>query len=134
MYLPDEKIQRPKLYSPLTLAFVGDAVYELYVRSCLMQYGSLSVNNLHKMAIRYVKASAQAKSFMKIEPLLTDEESEIYRRGRNAKSATVPKNADVTDYRIATGFEALLGYLYLSEKSERLYELMHLSYEASDGA
>lgn len=128
-YVPDSEISSPNLYSPLTLAFVGDAVYELYVRSRLMESGSLSANKLHKMAINYVKAAAQAKSMRAIESMLSEEESAIYKRGRNSKSATVPKNADMAEYRVATGFEALMGYLYLSKQSDRLTELMRISYE-----
>lgn len=129
-YLPDDTIAQPNLYSPLTLAFVGDSVYELYVRSRLMQKGSLQVNKLHKLAIHFVKASAQAQSISNIMDKLTEEELAVYKRGRNAKSNTVPKNADVTEYRMATGFEALLGYLYLDEQAERLRELMELAYES----
>ena len=129
-YIPDEKIENPNLYSPPTLAFVGDGVYELYVRTPLMKFGSLNVNKLHKLAINYVKAAAQAKSVKSILELLNEEELSIYKRGRNAKSATVPKNADMTDYRMATGFEALVGYLYLCGAESRLYEIMSLAYDA----
>ena len=131
-YLPDEKIDKPSLYSPLTLAFVGDAVYELYVRTRLMKFGSLNVNKLHKLAIKYVKAGAQAQSMHAIIDILSEDEMAVYKRGRNTKSATVPKNADMADYRCATGFEALIGYLYLSEQENRLYEIMRLAYEAID--
>lgn len=129
-YIPDEKIENPNLYSPLTLAFVGDGVYELYVRTRLMKFGSLNANKLHKLAINYVKAKSQAESVKAIFDFLTDDEIAVYKRGRNAKSATVPKNADMTDYRMATGFETLLGYLYLKEEHERLYEIMRLAYDA----
>lgn len=129
-YLPDDKIEQPNLYSPLTLAFVGDGVYELYVRSRLMQKGSLQVNKLHKLAIHFVKASAQAQSVSNIMDKLTEAELAIYKRGRNAKSNTVPKHADVAEYRMATGFEALLGYLYLDGQAQRLHELMQLAYES----
>ncbi len=131
-YLPDEKIDKPSLYSPLTLAFVGDAVYELYVRTRLMKFGSLNVNKLHKLAIKYVKAGAQAQSMHAIIDILSEDEIAIYKRGRNTKSATVPKNADMADYRCATGFEALIGYLYLNEQENRLYEIMRLAYDAVD--
>ena len=131
-YIPDDKIERPELYSPLTLAFVGDAAYELYVRSRLMQLGSINTNKLHKAAIHYVKASAQAKSMHKIVDVLDENELAVYKRGRNAKSATVPKNADVSEYRSATGFEALVGYLYLKNEPQRLYEIMKLAYEAAE--
>lgn len=131
-YLPDEKIDKPSLYSPLTLAFVGDAVYELYVRTRLMKFGSLNVNKLHKLAIKYVKAGAQAQSMHAIIDILSEDEMAVYKRGRNTKSATVPKNADMADYRCATGFEALIGYLYLNEQENRLYEIMRLAYDAID--
>lgn len=131
-YIPDDKIEKPELYSPLTLAFVGDAAYELYVRSRLMMLGSINTNKLHKTAIHYVKAAAQAKSMHAISDILTEKEMSVYKRGRNAKSATVPKNADVSEYRTATGFEALVGYLYLNNEPERLYEIMRLAYEAAD--
>ena len=128
-YIPDEKIENPKLYSPLTLAFVGDGVYELYVRTRLMKFGSLNVNKLHKLATNYVKAAAQARSMRAVLEILNEDELAIYKRGRNAKSATVPKNADMTDYRTATGFETLLGYLYLESLYDRLYEIMCLAYD-----
>lgn len=131
-YIPDDKIERPELYSPLTLAFVGDAAYELYVRSRLMQLGSINTNRLHKAAIHYVKASAQAKSMHKLLDVLSENELAVYKRGRNAKSATVPKNADVSEYRSATGFEALVGYLYLKNEPQRLYEIMKLAYETAE--
>lgn len=130
-YIPDDKIEKPELYSPLTLAFVGDAAYELYVRSRLMLLGSINTNKLHKAAIHYVKAAAQAKSMHAILDVLSENEMAIYKRGRNAKSATVPKNADVSEYRTATGFEALVGYLYLRGESDRLYEIMRLAFEAA---
>lgn len=131
-YIPDDKIEKPELYSPLTLAFVGDAAYELYVRSRLMLLGSINTNKLHKMAIKYVKAGSQAKSMHAISDELTEKEMAVYKRGRNAKSQTVPKNADVSEYRMATGFEALLGYLYLNHEEERLLYLMRMAYEAAE--
>ena len=129
-YIPDDKIEDFAQYSPLTLAFTGDAVYELYVRSRLMKKGSLNVNKLHKMATHYVKASAQSESVEAILNSLTEEETAVYKRGRNTKAATVPKNADMADYRRATGFEALLGYLYLGRRQDRLYEIMKMAYDA----
>lgn len=131
-YIPDENIDKPGLYSPLTLAFVGDGVYELYVRTRLMRKGSLQAGKLHKLAIKYVKASAQAASACAIMDKLSEEEAAVYRRGRNTKSPTVPKNADTVQYRMATGFEALLGYLYLDRRDERLREVMELAYEAAE--
>ena len=107
-------------YSPLTLAYIGDGIYELYIRTILVEQGNRQANKLHKHASRLVKAPAQSKMIETLEPLFTPEEEAVYKRGRNAKSPTVPKNADVRDYRAATGFEALVGYLYLSGDKERL--------------
>ena len=110
-------------YSPLVLAYLGDAVYELYVRTHLCQKNA-PVHQLHKEATAYVKAEAQSRMMDVLEPMLTEEEQAVYKRGRNAKSATVPKNANVLDYRRATGFEALMGYLYVSHQTERLETLI----------
>ena len=108
-------------YSPLTLAYIGDGVYELFIRNhILSQNLELTAHKIHIKAIGYVKAKSQATIMHVIENDLTEEESYIYKRGRNAKSATIPKNADVRDYRMATGFEALVGYLYLTGNTERL--------------
>ncbi len=124
-----EKIN-PKQTAALVLAYVGDSVYEVYVRTRLIaEHPDMPVYKLHKEAIGYVKAHAQSESLERIISLLTEEETAVYKRGRNAKSATVPKNADVTEYRRATGFEALLGYLYLDGQSERLEYLMKKSFE-----
>lgn len=118
----DPKIP-PEQYSPLTLAYLGDCVYELYVRSRLLERGNAPIYTLHKRATKFVNASAQAEFFCKIEDKLTEKEKDIYRRGRNAKSRP-PKNADMIDYKMATGLEALLGYLYLSGEEERLCTLL----------
>jgi len=116
-------------YSPLTLAYLGDAVYELIVRNMLVKKGNCPVNRLHREAIQYVKAGAQAEIMDRLEPLLTEEEAEIFRRGRNAHSATTAKNASVADYRRATGFEALIGWLYLKQDTDRLLELVRKGLE-----
>lgn len=113
-----------KQYSPLALAFVGDAVYSLLIRTKLLCEQERTVNHLHKHAADEVKAEAQKELMTRILPLLTEEETTVYKRGRNAKSYTVAKHASVTDYRIATGFEALLGYLYLNGQTERILELL----------
>lgn len=113
-------------YSPLTLAYVGDAVYELVIRTMIISKGNAPVNKLHKRSAALVKASAQAQMMKVIEPLLSEEELHIYKRGRNAKSYTSAKNASVIDYRIATGFEALMGWLYLQERQERMLELIKI--------
>ncbi|GMQ56466.1 ribonuclease III domain-containing protein [Vallitalea sediminicola] len=120
----DIKDINPKQYSPLVLAYIGDSVFDLIIKSKVIAEGNSPVNRLHKKTSNYVKASAQAKIFRKIEDILTDEELSIYKRGRNAKSGTVPKNADLIDYRIATGFEALIGFLYLDNRFKRIVELI----------
>ena len=107
--------------SPLVLAYLGDTVYESYVREYLIRKNiNKKVNDLHKSAIKYVNAKAQATVIHAIEGELTEDEERIYKRGRNQKSHTSPKNADIIDYKHATGFEALIGYLYLNEEYERL--------------
>ncbi|QJA09848.1 Mini-ribonuclease 3 [Romboutsia sp. CE17] len=107
--------------SPLVLAYLGDTVYESYVREYLIRKNiNKKVNDLHKSAIKYVNAKAQATIIHEIENELTEDEERIYKRGRNQKSHTSPKNADIIDYKHATGFEALIGYLYLNEESDRL--------------
>ena len=111
-------------YSPLTLAYLGDAVYELVVRTMLVKRANCPVNRLNHLASRMVKASAQSNFAGIIEPDLSEEEMSVYRRGRNAHSPTMAKNATMADYRRATGVEALVGYLYLQGKMERILELM----------
>ena len=113
-----------RTYSPLTLAYIGDAIYELVIRTILVEKGNTQVNKLHKRASRLVKASAQSAIIEKLKPYLTEEEMGVFKRGRNAKAATMAKNATMSDYRRATGFEALMGYLYLTEQWERMLELM----------
>ena len=110
-----------RLLSPLQLALVGDGVYELFIRNSILSKNlELSAHKMHVKAIGYVKAKSQSIIMHEIEDKLTENESYIFKRGRNTKSATVPKNADVRDYRMATGFEALVGYLYLIGDTERL--------------
>ena len=116
--------KQAKRKNPLVLAYVGDTVFDLYVRTGLVKRSDESVNQLNRRACKTVNARAQAQAAETLRDVLTEEESEVYRRGRNAKSGTVPKNMDVQDYRKATGFEALLGYLFLSGKYERLEELV----------
>ena len=107
--------------SPLVLAYLGDTVYESYVREYLIKKNiNKKVNDLHKSAIKYVNAKAQATVIHAIEDELTEDEERIYKRGRNQKSHTSPKNADIIDYKHATGFEALIGYLHLNTESDRL--------------
>ena len=115
-----------RTYSPLTLAYIGDGVYELVIRTILVKKANCPVNRLHKKASSLVKASAQSGMMEVIEPLLTDEEKSVYRRGRNAHSATM------ADYRRATGFEALMGYLYLKEDFSRILELVRAGLEKEE--
>ncbi len=112
-------------YSPLVLAYIGDAVYEVYVRTHLITSGKKNVYKLHKESIAFVKASSQKEILGRIMGILTDSEKEIVRRGRNANSGSIPKNANVNDYRYATGFEALIGYLYLDNEIIRLNQIMN---------
>ena len=111
-------------YSPLALAYLGDAVYELAIRTFVMNPGNTQVNKMHKKTAGLVKAEAQANFYKVLEEELTEEEKAVYRRGRNAKSVTMAKHATMKDYRMATGFEALMGYLYLTEQMERMAELL----------
>lgn len=113
-----------RTYSPLALAYIGDGVYELIIRTILIKKGNCPVNKLHRRASTLVRASAQSAMVAVLEPLLTLEEHKIYKRGRNAHSATMAKHATVTDYRRATGFEALIGWLYLTRQWERMTELV----------
>ena len=129
--ISESGIDKPQLYAPLTLAIIGDSVYDLYIRTRLSEGGSLPTNTIHKTATSYVKAAAQAKSAHAILDSLTEDELAVYKRGRNAHSATVPKNASVSDYRVATGFEALLGYLFLKDESDRLGEILSMAYTAA---
>jgi ribonuclease-3 family protein len=110
------------MLSPLQLAYIGDAVYELLIRTYLLNKG-LSVKELHKATIKYVKAKAQAHIIHELEDILTEEEQTVVKKGRNAKTNTMPKNADMIDYKYATGLEALFGYLYLTNQDKRISEL-----------
>ena len=113
-------------YSPLTLAYIGDGVYELIIRTILVKKGNCPVNRLHKKASSLVKAGAQSAIMEVIEEELTPEELSVYRRGRNAHSPTMAKHATMADYRRATGFEALMGYLYLKEDYTRILTLVRM--------
>lgn len=115
------------LLSPLTWAYVGDAVYELYVRTNLVNKTKLKPHKLHIESIKYVKAKAQADILKEIMDKLTDDEKEIVRRARNAENHHLPKNADPEDYMYSTAFEGLIGYLYLCKKDERLKEILEMS-------
>lgn len=119
-----------RTYSPLTLAYIGDGVFDLVIRSVVVGKGNTKPNRLHQRTSQIVKAHTQAEMIQYLEPQLTEEEADIYRRGRNAKSATMAKNATMADYRKATGLEALVGYLYLTDQFERLVTLIKT---ATDG-
>ena len=114
------------MLSPLTWAYVGDAVYELYIRTNLVNNTKLKPHKLHIESIKYVKAKAQADILKKIESSLTGEEKEIVRRARNAENHHLPKNADPADYMYSTAFEGLIGFLYLTKKDERLKEILKM--------
>lgn len=116
-----------------TLAYIGDVVYELYIREHVISNSHEQVNKLHKKTVKYVSAKAQAKIVESLTDYLTEEEKDIIRRGRNADANTVPKNTDVVTYKIATGFEALIGYLYLNKSETRLKDLINKSIEIIEG-
>ncbi len=113
-------------YSPLVLAYIGDSVYDIYVRTRLVKRGNTPVGKLHAEAVKYVKAEAQAQAYAFICDTLSEEETAIFKRGRNATPGTVPKHAQIADYHTATGLEALIGYLYLSDNKKRVNELMEV--------
>lgn len=114
----------------LTLAFIGDAIYEVVVRMHVVKNNrSIKVNQAHRKVIDYVKATSQCKLMHKIEMFLDEDEKGVYKRGRNCKGVTAPKSANITEYRIATGFEALIGYLYLTGKFDRINELIEILFK-----
>lgn len=112
-----------RTYSPLTLAFIGDCIFDLIIRTVIVERGNRAPDGLHKSKSRIVKAETQAAMVEALMDELTEDEKGFYRRGRNAKSYTTAKNASIGDYRKATGFEALLGYLYLTDRMSRILEL-----------
>ncbi len=122
--LPEGKPRDPNAAPALSLAYIGDTVYDLYVRTLLVEREDAKVHELHLLSAKRVCAAGQAAAFRTIEPALTEAELSVYRRGRNAHMGTVAKNAKISDYRTATGLEALLGYLYLTGQGARLSELM----------
>lgn len=113
-----------RAYSPLTLAYIGDAVYDLIIRTVVVNQANRSANMLHKITVKYVNAGAQSKMIQALMDRLTEEELAVYRRGKNAKPHTTAKNATAADYLTATGFEAVLGYLYLTDDMPRALELV----------
>lgn len=120
----DRTEQEINLLSPLTWAYVGDCVYELYIRTKLVNETNYKPHKLHIEAIKYVKAKAQAELLEKIYDILTDEEKDIVRRGRNTQNHHLPKNSNIQEYMHATAFEALIGYLYLNKRNNRIKELL----------
>ena len=112
-----------RTYSPLTLAYIGDGIYDLVIRSIVVGRGNTRASQLHNTTSKVVKAHTQAMMIEVLSHMLTEVEMDVYRRGRNAKSPTMAKNATMADYRKATGFEALMGYLYLNDELERIVEL-----------
>lgn len=127
--LQKEEIPEINTLSPLTLAFLGDSVYEMFIRTKILSGGSRPAKELHKIAVGYVKAKAQAGAAHKIFDMLTEDELSIYKRGRNTNIHTVPKNADMADYRHATALETLIGYLYLKGENERLLEILNVAFD-----
>jgi ribonuclease III len=119
-------IEEVNQMSPLTWAYVGDCVYELYIRTKLVDTTKLKPHELHIKSVKYVKAKAQAETLKKLETILTEEEKEIVRRGRNTQTHHIAKNASMQDYMYATAFEALIGYLYLTKQDDRLFEIMKM--------
>ena len=119
----------PRTMSALALAYIGDGIFEVFVRTMVLAQGNAPVNKLHKKARNVVNAKAQAELYFRIAEELTDEEAAVFKRGRNAKSFTTPKNADLMDYRHATGLEALVGFLYLDHKMERAFYLFQKGLE-----
>ena len=121
-----------RTYSPLTLAYIGDGIFDIVIRSVVVAKGNSRANDLHKRTSKIVNAHTQALMIEALEGELTEEEADIYRRGRNAKSGTMAKNASMSDYRKATGFEALMGYLYLKDDFERIVFLTKRAMELLD--
>lgn len=119
--------KEPSQLHPLVLAYMGDAVYEVFIRQYLISQKNLKPNHMQKQSIRFVSAKAQAQVLEKMTPFLTEEEQDVVRRGRNAKSGSVPKNTDAVVYRHSTAFETLLGYLFYQKRFDRLYALMAMT-------
>ncbi len=130
----DDNKTNPRLLSPLTLAFVGDAVFDLMMREFFVEMANRPVSDLHSLSAKQVCAGAQARAAEKLRPLFTDEEEAIFRRGRNAHTSHTPKNSSENEYHLATALEALFGYLYLNGETDRLRELFAIiSEEISSG-
>lgn len=117
-------------YSPLTLAYIGDCIYDLIIKNLVINQGNKQVQKLHKETSALVQAQTQSKMMRTMQEHLTEEEHAVYRRGRNSKTVTPAKNQTITDYRRATGFEALLGYLYLQKDYKRLLDLVKIGLDS----
>ena len=128
--LPDVDI---RTYSPQVLAYIGDGIYELIIRTVLVGKGNCQANDLHRKASSYVRASAQAAMILSIREELTEEEHHVYKRGRNAKAFSMAKHATMSEYRHATGFEALMGHLYLTGQMTRMIDLVRTGMERTGG-
>ena len=126
----DMKHTEPSQLSPLVLAYIGDSIYDLVIKTWVIEQGNMQVNKLNKKTSSIVKAESQSAMIGVIEPMLSEHEEAVYKRARNAKSYTSAKNASIGDYRRATGFEALMGYLYLSGQYERMMELVKAGLES----
>lgn len=122
----ENNFEKPNSYSPLTLAFIGDGVYDLLVRSYVVRLANRPVGEMNKMKVSLVNCKAQAEFATKLMPLLTENEVAVYKRGRNAQTSNTPKNSSVADYHSATGLESLFGYLYVSNQMSRIEELFDL--------
>ena len=120
----------PGTYSPLTLAYIGDSIYDLVIKSLVVNEGNKQVQKLHKATSTLVQASAQSKMMRRMQEHLTEEEHAVFKRGRNTKSVSPAKNQSITDYRRATGFEALMGYLYLKKEWKRMLDLIKIGLES----
>lgn len=118
-----DKEVNPKQLSPLNLAFIGDCIYEILVRETLVKDANRPVNDLHRESVKFVSAKAQTQAYSKIKDMLTEEETAVFKRGRNAKVGHSPKSATEGEYHCATGVEALFGYLYLNNSIDRIKEL-----------
>jgi ribonuclease-3 family protein len=130
-HFPPSKL--PHLLNPLVLAYIGDAIYEVYIRQYVIAQTNHKPNHLHKTATQYVSAKAQAKILGRLMPILTAEEVDIVKRGRNAKSGTTAKNAEVLEYRHSTAFECLIGYLYYTQSFVRLKEILDAAVALKQG-
>ncbi|MDO5137040.1 MAG: ribonuclease III domain-containing protein [Oscillospiraceae bacterium] len=133
--LPEEQnktLHEIKQKSPVELAFVGDAVYELMVREYISLHHDAPAGKLHSMCVEYVRAEAQVKAFEKIQNVLTEDELDFVRKGRNANKVTASKNAEPAAYRIATGVETMFGYLYLTGSNDRIRELFNMIFEEQE--